>query len=159
MSHAYALGQWYIFELEVRRAAPWSDELRGLITSHFWNGGEADQKPPVCSDDGLELVVKMPARGSIDAAGHVTMGGTSYSIDKRLCGRPLSYNLDHFEGQIDPQLQEFQSTNNDGGRFVNEPTVFRRVKCLDPPRKELPATVKPPAFEPGAAHRAVGCSR
>ena len=157
MGQVYSLGQWYIFELSIRRAAPNSDLLRGQILSHFWTGGEEDEKPPACTD-GVELVVKMPARGTVDASGHVEVAGTSYSVEKHICGEAVEYNLDHFEGTIDPSLQEFQSINNDGGRFVNEPTVFRRVQCFDAPRKDPPPELRAPAFAP-TEHRASGCSR
>ena len=32
---------------------------------------------------------------------------------------PWGYNLDNFSGEIDPEIQEFQSLNNDGGRDVD----------------------------------------
>jgi hypothetical protein len=43
--------------------------------------------------------------------------------------RPILYRPDHFTGTIDPAIQEFQSVNNDGGRAVNDPMVFRRIAC------------------------------
>jgi hypothetical protein len=45
--------------------------------------------------------------------------------------RALDYHPDHFTGTIDPQREEFQSVNNDGGRAVNDPMVFRRIGCVD----------------------------
>jgi hypothetical protein len=156
LSYARVVGEWYDFTLDIRRAAPGSDELKGEITSHFWNGVSTDPKPPACTPGGLELVVKMPARGKVaDDAGksRVFLGGTTYTNDRAVCGRFVGYNPDTFEGTIDPKLQEFQSLNNDGGIFRNEPAVFRRVRCLEPPRKQA-LDVKPPDFAPA---KRTGC--
>jgi hypothetical protein len=71
------------------------------------------------------------------------------------CERWAAYNLDHFTGRIDTELQEFQSVNNDGGRAVNEPKVFRRVRCLEPPMAPHVA-IAPPPFYPTSWQR--GCS-
>jgi hypothetical protein len=52
-------------------------------------------------------------------------------------------------------LQEFQSVNNDGGRYIDVPTVFRRVECFE----EGPAPsieITPPAFVPEIES---GCAR
>jgi hypothetical protein len=155
MSLSFSRGEWYDFTLTIRRTAPESDQLRGDIIAHYWGGTDQDVKPPPCGNDGLELVVKMPAKGKLDPEGRVEFGGTSWTLDRVVCGRPTGYNPDQFAGRIDPAIQEFQSLNNDGGRFVNEPTVFRRVKCLDAPRKQPPAAVKPPAYAP--ARRSSGC--
>ena len=59
------------------------------------------------------------------------------------------YNLDRFTGKIDEEREEFQSVNNDGGRMVNHPTVFRRIKCDehdDAPKASV--EVKPPPIFP-----------
>jgi hypothetical protein len=45
--------------------------------------------------------------------------------------------------------------NNDGGRAINDPTVFRRVRCYEPPAVPHPV-VAPPAFRPPSRS---GCSR
>jgi hypothetical protein len=46
--------------------------------------------------------------------------------------------------------------NNDGGRAVNSPTVFRRGRCLEePPPPGVKAT--PPPFEP--PRRLFGCGK
>ncbi len=91
--------------------------------------------------------------------GRIQFWGTSWRPEQSFCGPMLragQYNLDHFSGTIDPTLQEFQSVNNDGGRSVNDPTVFRRVRCLEqPPVARL--SVAPPPFAP--PRRAAGCSR
>jgi hypothetical protein len=45
---------------------------------------------------------------------------------------------------------EFQSVNNDGGRAVNDPVVFRRVQCNDGEHldSEPRIAVAPPPFYP-----------
>jgi hypothetical protein len=50
-------------------------------------------------------------------------------LQHRACGHPHGYNPDNFSGEIDPWRAEFQSVNNDGDRAVNEPHVFRRIRC------------------------------
>ncbi|MEZ4407613.1 MAG: hypothetical protein R3A52_14210 [Polyangiales bacterium] len=47
--------------------------------------------------------------------------------------------------------------NNDGGRSINDPTVFRRIRCYEPEVQPHPV-VRPPAFQPPSRNR-WGCSR
>jgi hypothetical protein len=157
-SHTYnpVYRDWYMFTLRIRRKEPGSRELVGEIVSHSWNGVPDQPEPPPCRPGLDHWVVHMPAVGTIDGQ-FVRFGGTSWSVKERLCGMapgPGMYNLDQFSGTIDPELQEFQSVNNDGGRSVNEPTVFRRVGCLEPPRQPH-VQVAPPPFYPSA--RTGGC--
>ena len=100
---------------------------------------------------------RMPSKGSIDPQGTVVFGAQTYTIDKVVCGQPGRYNPDNFSGKIDVERQEFQSVNNDGGRAVNDPTVFRRVRCIDAPHRGT-AKATPPAFAP-AKRRAWSCGR
>ena len=52
-------------------------------------------------------------------------------------------------GVIDTGLNEFQTQNNDGGRDVNEPYVFRRVSCFPDGSEFHPQIVtEPPDFYP-----------
>ena len=64
-----------------------------------------------------------------------------------ICGSSIGfgYNLDNFTGTIDPEIQEFQSVNNDGGISVNEPNVFRRIRCFEGPAPT--DDVEPPPFQ------------
>jgi hypothetical protein len=157
--------EWYDRTLVIRRSAPrmlgdGPGALEGDSLAHFWTGGERDEKPPGCSPGRYEAVVKMPARGSVDKDGKVTFGATSYTFDRVVCGNPGSYNPDNYSGKIDPDRQEFQSVNNDGGRAVNEPLVFRRVRCLDTPgptSQRGAGKAPPPAFAP--PKRAWGCNK
>jgi hypothetical protein len=153
-------GEWYEATLNIRRASAGSAELVGDMYMHFWRGGPQDSHPPACRPGGREVGVKMPnARGKIDGL-VVSFGGTTYSIDKNMCGVYTGrYNVDHFSGTIDATINEFQSVNNDGGSAVNEPVVFRRIRCF---KKEegpaLPAaSVTPPAYEP--PKRGISCGR
>ncbi len=154
--------EWYIFTLTIRRASPGSNELKGEILSHYWDGGPKDQQPPGCGGPPQDRFVKMPAVGTVKD-GDINFRGTSWREEPNPCGpggrfANNGYNPDNFSGKIDPATQEFQSVNNDGGRAVNEPTVFRRVRCFDPAEqpRPTPIDVKPPAFEPP---RRFGCGR
>jgi hypothetical protein len=141
---------WYKRSLEIRRVAPGSDRVHGEIVAHFWDGGPKDVNPPPCRPGGQEHVVHMPAVGTATADGKVDFGGTSWRADPPICSRGgFGYAPDRFTGQIDPAIQEFQSVNNDGGRAVNEPNVFRRIRCFDADTPQRPTVdVKPPPFEP-----------
>ncbi len=166
MSHKYELpgDEWMIFTLEVHRAqgaavnappgAPIA--LVGRIQAHAWLGaGPRASSPPPCSSGLSHWTVEMTAQGQV-VDRRVDFWGTHWSIGNVFCGpRYFGYNLDHFSGEIDPTIQEFQSVNNDGGRAVNDPTVFRRVRCFDPVSPPHPF-VAPPSFQPP---RRAGCSR
>jgi hypothetical protein len=152
---SYVPQEWYHFTLEIRRAAPGSPELTGTIVSHFWTGGAKDEKPPPCKG-GYEHIIKMPSKGKSDGV-EVQFAGTSWERERTVCGQPSGYNIDRLSGRIDPAIQEFQSVNNDGGRAVNDPMVFRRIRCFDPPEPKYvpPIGIRAPAFEPPAR---TGCS-
>lgn len=159
MSHKFypEYGDWYIFTLRVRRVAAGQPQLTGEIQAHVWTGGLGDVQPPPCNPGLSHWTVLMTAQGTADAARNIHFWGTQWRPEAAFCGRtplPGEYNLDHFSGVIDPAIQEFQSVNNDGGRSVNDPTVFRRVGCLEPPSTPH-VTVAPPPFYPSS--RTGGC--
>jgi hypothetical protein len=145
-------GDWYIFTLTVRRVSgpDSATKLTGHIGAHFWSGDKKQSEPPPCAMGVRHVTIQMEAQGSIAPSGEVHFWGTSWRNENAFCGPPLSrgeYNLDHFSGIIDADLQEFQSVNNDGGRSVNDPTVFRRIACEQPPPAPHVNPVAPP-FEP-----------
>jgi len=145
--------EWYIFTLEIHRKSPGSNELTGTMLSHFWLGGPGDQNPPPCRPGRFEYVVRMPAEGTVTNGDQILFKGLSWRYDAKICGMGAAYNIDKFTGKIDAKIQEFQSVNNDGGRSVNDPMVFRRVKCFDQPSDEpnptfRPVDVQPPPFKP-----------
>jgi hypothetical protein len=165
MSHKWEAdaGEWMIFTLEIRRTpgaqvmADGSVSLTGRIQAHAWLGAGAQASaPPPCAAGISHWIVEMSGAGR--AVGHrLEFWGTRWAISNVFCGpRSFGYNLDHFSGVIDPTIQEFQSVNNDGGRAVNDPTVFRRVRCFDPQSPPHPF-VAPPSFQPPSRVR--GCSR
>ncbi|MBI5514859.1 MAG: hypothetical protein HY909_13875 [Deltaproteobacteria bacterium] len=157
-SHRYnpRFGDWMIFTLTVRRAATDPASLVGSIEAHSWSGGPTQSEPPPCGPGVLHWTVEMTALGRFDAPRRqIEFWGTRWWVRERQCRGWPSYNLDHFTGTIDPRIQEFQSVNNDGGRSVNEPTVFRRVRCLEDLGAPHPA-VTPPPFRPPP--RRGGCS-
>jgi hypothetical protein len=144
---------WYEYTLVIRRTAPADagsvqGALEGEMTSHHWTGPPTADKPPTGCKPGLrDVTIRMPGTGTVDAAANVSFGSTSYTVDHVSCGSAGHYMPDHFTGKIDSTIHEFQSVNNDGGAAVNEPAVFRRVRCRDAPgRTKLSA--KPPAFSP-----------
>lgn len=149
-------GQWENFTLEIRRTAPGAPELTGVIRNHVWDGDGTNATPLPCGPG--DHRIKQPAKGRYED-GKVDFGGSSWANDEAGC-KPYQggYNPDRFSGTIDPSIQEFQSVNNDGGRAVNNPFVFRRVRCFDPESAPPSASVsvKPPTFEP--PRRLFGCS-
>jgi hypothetical protein len=166
MSHKYEHpgDEWMIFTLEIHRAPGAPREvppgtpipLVGHIQAHAWLGaGPQASAPPVCGPGLAHWTVEMTAEGHV-VDHRVDFWGTRWAIGNVFCGpRYFGYNLDHFSGLIDTTIQEFQSVNNDGGRAVNDPTVFRRVRCFDPVSPPHPF-VAPPSFQPP---RRSGCSR
>ncbi|MGE0788684.1 MAG: hypothetical protein AB7S26_23635 [Sandaracinaceae bacterium] len=152
--------EWGIFTLTIRRVPGHPEQLVGRILSRGWDGGPDDAEPPPCErQNGWDWTVEMDGRGTIQNDVEIHFGGVGQwrLIDAR-CGRgPAGYNLDQFRGTIDPAILEFQSVNNDGGRYINVPTVFRRIACLPSEYAESP-TVRPtpPAFYPDLPG---GCGR
>ena len=151
-SHKYSprYGDWTIFTLEIRRGEQ-EGTLVGLIRNHHWDGTPTEEEPGPCVAGKQRWVVSMDARGTVDETGNIAFGGIGqWRLDEVLCSRgPWGYNLDNFSGTIDPEIQEFQSVNNDGGRAVNEPTVFRRIQCFQADERPSPEVVStPPPFYP-----------
>jgi hypothetical protein len=152
-------GEWYEYTLNVRRAAPGSVDLVGEDYSHFWRGNPSDSHPPACRPGGMELVVKMPnAKGKLDGLA-LSFGASTWSMDREVCGSLHGkYYPDNFSGTIDTTINEFQSVNNDGGSAINEPVVFRRVRCFDKQQPAAPmGPVIPPAYEP--PKRGIHCGK
>lgn len=153
-------GDWFSVVLEVHRASPGSNILTGKITASVWYASPQDVEPPRCTPRvQRHYTVEMPGSGTVN--GHaIRFGASTYRVVGIYCGTMEGYNPDNFSGVIDPSIQEFQSVNNDGGRAVNSPMVFRRVRCFQAgeraQRANLPAViVAPPLMPPG---RSRGCS-
>lgn len=128
---------WYIYTLEIHRVSPGSSQLTGVLHARFWNGPPNIYEPLPCGPGVLDRTVFMTGAGTANGL-EIHFGGTSWRPESLNCGPEdslqwISYNLDQFSGRIDPAIQEFQSVNNDGGEAVNEPTVFRRIRCFDTP--------------------------
>jgi hypothetical protein len=144
---------WYQFTLEVRQRGT---ELYGTIEAHSWDTPPTVQEPGPCRPGLEHWVVVQQAVGRVDNL-RLTFGGTRWAVQSAYCGaRPYGYNLDQFRGVIDTNLQEFQSVNNDGGAQIDEPTVFRRIRCFEPESVPHPY-VAPPTFQP--PRRRWGCGR
>jgi hypothetical protein len=148
-SHDFHAGyqEWALFTLEIRRDPENPEHLTGRLINRSWDGG-SDRSEPYACEGQLDYEVSMEGAGSY-RNGLIDFYGINWNLDRIYCGtsRGFAYNLDRFSGQIDPDLMEFQSLNNDGGRYVNVPTVFRRVRCLDdlPPSAALDLP-PPPLF-------------
>ena len=152
-SHTYSevYRDWTVFTLTMRRVPGQPNQLVGTITNHQWSGTPADEEPPGCARGGWEWVVSMDARGHVTEDNRVFFGGIGrWRLDEIICRQgPGGYNLDNFSGVIDPAILEFQSVNNDGGRAVDEPAVFRRIRCPPVESAHSPTVqTRPPAFYP-----------
>jgi len=151
--------QWVIFRLEIRRKVGSANELVGTIHNETWAGTKADQEPGACSATvPYRLRVSMPESSGTFIDGKVSFLAPAWKFDELVCGKlPMGfgYRPDHFTGTVEVDRQEFQSVNNDGGRAVNEPTLFRRVRCFDAPTRKPTSQVKPPPFVP--PERSDGC--
>lgn len=156
MSHAYYPNQqsWAIFRLTVRRKHGSTTELEGQIDAEFWDASPQESNPPPCRPGLFHATVIEPAQGTISGA-QIAFWGTSWRTNQVLCGGGgFSYNLDRFTGAVDPAILEFQSILDDRGDWVGEPTVFRRIRCIDPAARPH-ATVSAPPFQPPT--RGCGC--
>jgi hypothetical protein len=154
-SHKYdrRFGEWVIFILEIHRVEGDPNRLTGLITNHSWVGGPREEEPPPCGPGRAEWVIETDAEGSVDPqTGHIRFRGINqWRLLRRVCPAAYwsGYNLDRFDGIIDTTLNEFQTHNNDGGRDVNEPYVFRRIRCFPEEMEQAPRVeAVPPAFYP-----------
>jgi hypothetical protein len=156
-SHVYRpmWGEWETFYLEIHRVRGSRTELVGNIRNHSWQGGTSDAEPGPCLGRD-QWVVTMDGRGTINGDTILFGGVGQWRLDQVMCGRgPWGYNLDNFSGTIDPEILEFQSVNNDGGRAVNEPSVFRRIRCFEP-ESQPHIRVEPPPFFPERASGGCG---
>ncbi|MBL8604849.1 MAG: hypothetical protein JNK72_23175 [Myxococcales bacterium] len=161
MSHKYEtpFDEWMIFTVAMRRdprgasaplaaGHPGRIALTGQIEAHAWFGaGPQGSEPPPCTPGIQHWTVMMTGEGYAEG-NHIEFWGTRWAISNVFCGpRHFRYNLDHFSGTMNTEIHEFQSVNNDGGRAINDPTVFRRVRCFEPPSPPHPV-VAPPTFQP-----------
>jgi hypothetical protein len=156
-AHRYSqrFRDWRIFTLTIRYQPGSRTDLVGTIRNQAWDGRPDQPEPGPCGLTPEQWVVSTDARGTILGNEVVFSGVGQWRLERVDCGDgPSGYNLDRFSGTIDPELEEFQSVNNDGGRAVNEPTVFRRIRCF-PPDAQPHIEVAPPPFFPRRTAR--GC--
>jgi hypothetical protein len=143
---------WYQYVLEVHEDATDPSVLTGMIYIDTWTGPGTSPEPPVPCH--WRYQGKMVGHGTF-TGGQVEFAGSEFQLTQQICGGYIAYNPDHFTGKLEPERQEFQSVNNDGGVAVNEPTVFRRIGCFEDGRKEPDKSVAPPPFFP--KERKSGC--
>ncbi len=148
--------EWGRFTLTIRRTPESETELEGEMVNESWYGPETEVVRGPCVGR-LQYLVSMKASGTY-VDGKIDYWGTEWKLDEALCAVDdgFGYNLDRFSGQIDDEIQEFQSVNNDGGRYVNVPTVFRRISCDDVVDPIPRISVAPPPFYPDAETKS-GC--
>jgi hypothetical protein len=152
--------EWGRFTLTVRRVPDSDTQLEGEIINESWYGPKTENVRGPCVGR-IQYIVSMPGEGSYEGAGKaVDFRGTSWKMENPLCGVDdgFGYNLDHFSGVIDHEIQEFQTVNNDGGRYVDVPTVFRRISCDDAPDIEPRITMVPPPLYPPQEKSGCGVS-
>jgi len=144
---------WYQYTLEVHEDESDPTQLSGMIYIDAWIGDGDSPEPPVpCR---WRYQGKMTGSGTF-IAGQVEFWGGPFTRTQQVCGGDVGYNSDHFSGKLEPERQEFQAVNNDGGAAVNEPAVFRRIGCFEQNGRKEPGTdVEPPPFFP--KRRKSGC--
>lgn len=148
--------EWVRFTLTIRRVEGSETELEGEMVNESWYGPKTESIRGPCAGR-LQYIVAMEAKGTY-VGDEVEFHGTSWRMEEALCavGPGFRYNLDRFSGVIDHEIEEFQSLNNDGGRYINVPTVFRRVSCGDQPDPTPQVMVAPPPFYPEAEDKGCG---
>jgi hypothetical protein len=157
LSHAFheRFGQWGRFTLVVHRDPDDQERLVGTISNEAWYGPAEEARRGPCKGQ-LQYLVSMDAEGSIRGDEFVFGGVGQWRLDELFCGSLGGYNLDQFAGRVDHQLHEFQTLNNDGGRYVDVPTVFRRIACEESGEEPPRIAVDPPPFYPPP--EASGCA-
>ena len=98
-------GHWYMTELRIGRVEGSKTQLEGSISVDMWLGTATTPNPLSCDRTSLRYVLHQDAVGSIHE-NEVAFGGTRYRVEKEICGRFTTYNLDQFSGIIDPEIQE-----------------------------------------------------
>ncbi len=135
-----AYGDWMLATMHIHRGEGTS--LHGTIVVHQWDGGPFAIRPPLCGPDGFDFIVDQPGEG-FSRDRYLDFGARSWRLREMRCNgnvRLIQYRPDHFTGTVDPAREEFQSVNNDGGRAVNDPMVFRRIACIDEPARPAAGT-------------------
>jgi hypothetical protein len=132
--YSSSFGDWYRFELRVRREA--GDRIEGEIVSRSWSGEPADLLPPRCRHDArdrgdFDWTVHMTGSGSLNGD-QIAFAGDGLRVDATRCGEPMTvdrYNPDRFTGHLLEDGKHLAAFNNDGDRAQNEMHLFRRVAC------------------------------
>lgn len=156
--------EWYVFDLNIERVPGDATALRGTMHVDFWRGTPSDENPPACGPSTYRKAVGETAAGTFDGT-RIDFGATEWHSIPGGCTPTTAYIVDRFAGNVDPTLQEMQTTLfGAGGVGDHEPAVFRRIACpgvapsVPPP---TPPSVTPPTTIPGPAPtlfgRRLGC--
>lgn len=73
----------------------------------------------------------MSATGSVEGSS-VSFGGRSLHVEGTRCGPRFAathYALDPFSGEPVEGGRFLRAVNNDGGRSLDDPHLFRRISC------------------------------
>jgi hypothetical protein len=132
--HFSKFGDWYRFELRIRRQS--GDRIAGEIVSRSWSGEPTDLQPQRCRpgarDAGeFDWTVHMTATGTFSSE-EIAFDGGELKVEANGCGEPMTvdgYNPDRFTGHLLEDGLHLVAFNNDGGRARNEMHLFRRVAC------------------------------
>lgn len=149
--YSHTTSSWYQRTLELHQDEADPTRLIGVQYVEYWAGPVTEPEPPATCI--RHQRGKMTGRGTF-INDEVAFYSDEYELVEIICGGRGGYNPDNFTGRLDRELQEFQAINNDGGTSVNEPTLFRRIACLDDGVRQE-RTVEPPAFFP--KRRTGGC--
>lgn len=114
----------YQVTLHIQRAS--GSAITGRMVGVWWTGSR--RRPPPCEAGQTAFQVTQPAQGTFEN-NRFAFRATSYRIDRVICGAPTSYSPDHFVGTLDENASILRTVNNDGGNAVNDPEVFRRIRC------------------------------
>jgi hypothetical protein len=129
--HYPQYGDWYRFELIVRRDPRDPSSILGAIRSRSWGAGADLADPTSCEGTTFDWTVRMSAAGGLTGE-QVSFGGASHATESTRCGVSYNshlYNNDRFTGQLVDGGRYIAAVNNDGDRAKNEPHLFRRISC------------------------------
>jgi hypothetical protein len=144
LEHDPENADWTVFTLRIHREGT---ALTGTILVRAWGGGSLERRPVCEGERDFDYTVRMPASGTIQGP-QITFGATTWQLLRERCPTPppYGYNPDQFVGALEA-IDVLRVINNDGGRAVNAPITFDRIRCEAPDSEQVPSA--PPA--PGSA--------
>lgn len=120
-------GEWELVTLRIARDG---DRLTGTITVRFWSGDADRPDPPACAPGVRDTTAVETAHGTF-RNNLFSFEADDVRIESTPCASSEHYNLDSFTGRVIPVHNLLEAVNNDGGRDVDEPHRFRRLRCTE----------------------------